>query len=315
MLQLLAKNTCLFALTALVGGAALAQSPLPPGTAPFSGEITVRYTPTFESHCTVKKHEKKPGEFFGSLETTSVTGGVFEDSQGVLKLSSVADTGALYMRLLITLKEDGSGFASNELELQVGRPGLTAEDKKSLPIITDPRIKELMFNTIKIGLGRTVEFPLRLGSDMSMTDVCKIFPQGRTTTKAGRYEVIGTAAIRGRESIIYDGEETFTCTLADKQFTMQMKGWEAIDRQSGLLAGLSQAVVMTEQGGNVTTSTEDRECVISGSLTRTPKAISPGSSGVKSIEQRLIELKTLMDKGLISQEQYEQKRVEILKAL
>jgi hypothetical protein len=50
-------------------------------------------------------------------------------------------------------------------------------------------------------------------------------------------------------------------------------------------------------------------CVISDT-TRTTAA----SSG-KSLEARLTELKGLMEKGLITQEQYEQKRADILKAL
>jgi len=282
-----------------------AQSPLPQGTAPFSGEITVRYTPTFESRCTSKQYEKKPGEFFGSRTTEIVTYGVFEDLQGVPKLSAVTNVGANYMRIVLGLKPDGSGFASNELEFQTDIP---------MPTEAKDMMKEILSNMMKKNLGLDIEFPLRLGSDMSM-DICELFPQGRTIKKAGRYAVIGMATIRGRESIIIGGEQTFTCTIADKQLSMQVKIWRAIDRQSGLSAGSSLAGVSTEPGQGNTTFTDDTECVISGSLTRAPKAISPGSSGVKSIEQRLIELKALMDKGLISKEQYEQKRVEILKAL
>jgi len=299
------KKSLIVALTALTTGITCAQQALPPGTAPFSGEITVRYTPTFESRCTVKKYEKKPGEFFGSRETMIGTSGVFEDSQGVPKLSMVVNVGANYFRLLIGLKEDGSGIASNELEIQTDM-SMTAEAKDMM--------KEVMFNMMKKD-AMSIALPLRVGSDMSIDNICEIFPQGRTITKAGRYAVIGMAAIRGRESIIISGEQAITCTVANEQMSMKMKGWRAIDRQSGLTAGSSGAIVATAPGQDNTTSTEDHECVISGSLTKAPKAISPGSSGSKSIEQRLSELKSLFDKGLITKEQFEKKRDEVLKTL
>jgi hypothetical protein len=49
-------------------------------------------------------------------------------------------------------------------------------------------------------------------------------------------------------------------------------------------------------------------------LTSNPKPIQ-NNAGAKSVEQRLFELKSLMDKGLITSAQFEQKRIEILNSL
>ena len=64
----------------------------------------------------------------------------------------------------------------------------------------------------------------------------------------------------------------------------------------------------------VFTNTDEHECLISGSPTR---SITPSADIAvpKSAEQRLVELKALLDKGLISRELYDSKRAEILRSL
>ena len=66
-------------------------------------------------------------------------------------------------------------------------------------------------------------------------------------------------------------------------------------------------------------SSDDRSCVISGSpvvAQRPSDAPSVSSPSINpSVAQRLKELKELKDQGLITQDQFEKKSAEILKAL
>jgi hypothetical protein len=84
--------------------------------------------------------------------------------------------------------------------------------------------------------------------------------------------------------------------------------WESIDLQSGLNSDSGSHMRLKMSNIPDIDMKTVSSCVISDTA---QNAAAPSG---KSLETRLTELKGLMEKGLITQEQYEQKRTDILKA-
>ena len=296
----------LLVLSMLLGGGVSAQAPRPVGVTPFSGEISLRYTPTFESRCTIRKFEKKPGEFFGTRSNQSASIGVFEEAPGKPKLAYTLDLGANYFRMVLGLNDGWTGISQDEPVFQTDI-ALTAKDDADLG-----KMKVFLSSTFKKFVGLLFGTPLRFGAEVPTGDICELFPDGRTTSSGGRYSVLGLAQIRGRASIVFGGEQLQTCNFQGRQLDIKSKGWQAIDRESGLISSQSLAyeasATGTGTGTGVFSSTEDHECVISG-------APAFATNNRASVGERLVALRALYEKGLITLEQFQTKRDEILKAL
>lgn len=279
------------------------QRPPPAGTAPFTGNLEVRYTPGFEARCTKVAFERKDGEPRGSEATSDEVWAVFETAPRQAKSSMAKDK----FRIVMGLNENGTGLSSPNLEWETELPRSTDEMK----IAKDGMAKfgESFYKNIR--------FPtsMRMGSDRSPSNFCEVFG-GRAISKTGRSPVaIGVAPIRGRDAIVFAGEGTITCAFErTNRPSFRFQGWEAIDIQSGLPSDSSAYIeVISETGVPISDTTEDKKCIV----TSTTSPLSPPLVGAvvgKSVEQRLTELKSLIGKGLISKEEYEQKRGDILKA-
>ena len=288
----------------------MAQQSLPSGIVPFNGEITLRLTPTYQARCTTKKHEKKPGEFFGTRSTEIGTIEVFENPAGELKQSIVIGDALNYFKIILDLKDDGSGFLPKEAEYQTNVKASDKELQQFEPI-------KQMINRMSEISGWAIGIPLRSGRIVPQGDVCKILPGAQGTDKrTGGFRVLGTTTIFGRESVVLSGQESISCGLPGTSLNMQSKGWWAFDRQSGLSIASSTVTVASVPAQNDNfTGTEDRECSITAAPIVTQRASKPVPGVSTTNEQRLMEIKSLLDKGLITREQYEQKSAEILKAL
>ena len=298
---------CAALLTPLIFDTAFAQQAPPRGITPLTGEITLRYTPRFESRCSMKSYEKLPGSFFGSRKTETSATGVSEESPGVSKLWMDHHAGANFVRMTFGLNGDGSGMGTDDPTLMSDLP-VTAADKDAFS-----KMMQDKSGVFRKAMESVIGVPLRQGFAIRR-DMCELTANAKGEGRTGQYSVMGVAEIRGRESVVIGGDETETCVLPNGRFTMQLKGWYAVDRQSGLPAGHSLAANVNV-AGVIVTGTEDNECVINGIALRAPQAQPTVAPAVKSAEQRLTELKLLLDKGLITQEQYELKRAEIVKAL
>lgn len=290
----------------------LAQQPLPPNIIPLNGEVILRLTPKHAARCTAKKNETKAGEFFGTRSTDFSTVEIFEETPGTLKLSFVVGDAINYFRILADVKPDGSGLLLTTPEIQTNiQP--SEKDRQQFEAV-----KQILMKIPKMG-SFAIGVPLRQGIAVSLGDTCQLLPGASGTEKrSGGYSVLGKTTVMGRESIILGGEESVSCFLPGTSLNMHIKGWWAIDRQSGVSAASStfSTASVTGKSGEATTS-EDRECVVTGEVSSSAKGQSPGvgkMSTPASSEQRLLELKLLLDKGLISKEQYEQKSTEILKS-
>lgn len=319
-------RSLLFALTALAAGVTCAQQPLPSGTAPLIGETIVRYAPTFEARCTIKKFEKKAGEFFGERTTERLTASIYEESPRLLKYSMAVEAAGNYFRMIFGLESDGSGFATTEPAFHVKQSefdpwlsidDITGKEKEAFVLFRQFLRTAMQKGSSYTGIGK----PLRQGSIVS-ADMCGVFPQGKTNSASGAFTVVGTTVVQGRKNLIISGGQNLACTFADQEIKMEIKGWYAVDMQSGLLGAQSLVGSTVVPSKGSATSTDDRECVITQPLAQVivqlPAKTEPpaaAASDSKSVEQRLTELKSLLGKGLITREQFEQKRAEIVKGL
>jgi hypothetical protein len=309
------KKIIFIGLLALIANASIAQEPLPSSVSPVTGEITIRYTPKFESRCVSKTYQRKDGEFFGTHSSQVGEYSVFEESPGVVKLSLGTKMGANNLRVITGVNDDRSGFAATEPEFQSDIQ-MSPDDQKQLP-----QMKAFLFKTMKAAMGIGVGIPLRQDSNISI-ELCDVIPGVREQSRSGNYSLIGTSSIKGRESVIFSGEKYAECVVRENQgmlrigelLKFRIKGWQAIDRQSGLPSDHSFATVMTIGEGSMTT-TDDKKCEITGAPSLASQGSNSVTSGIRNSEQRLIELKSLLDKGLITREHFEKKRAEILEAL
>lgn len=308
-----------FALAAFTATVTCAQQAIPSSTVPLNGEVMVRYAPTFEARCTANKYEKKSGDFFGERKTETSTSSIYEDSPGATKYSVISEMAGNYLRMSFDVEADGSGFSPTEADLHVrsseGAPWVNVYDIQGSEKEDLIKVKQFLTDVVKnSGSYSWVGKPLRQGSVVS-GDMCAIFPGGRAKSSLGMFAVVGTAAVQGRDSIIISGSQNLACTFLGQELKIDVKGWYALDIQSGLLAAQSfvSRGTMTSKGDWA--STEDLQCSINGVPTKKDRATVSVTPDSKSVEQRLTELKSLLDKGLITQEQFEKKRLEIIKTL
>jgi hypothetical protein len=328
------KRIIFLALSVVICGIALAQEPLPSGITPLNGSVTLRYAPKFESRCTIKKSEKKPGEFFGTKITESGFTEVFEES-GRTKLAVKITLGQYFVRMIFGLEDDRTMAGMTYIDIQSNFEAFNKSKEKSgkfflgllkrmsgaaaygrslkqgTRFYTDAISSMFGKDAGEIGTTESAESAGNTGYD----SVDKLFSEIQIQVKSDDFAVIGTANIRGRESLIFGGEIVVEVGKGDNRVSVTSKGWEAFDLQSGLKTGSSMLMVVGNAEKGVTTSTDDYECSITGTPTKAPQSRPSNAQDAKSAEQRLIELKALLDKGLIIPEQFESKHTEILKSL
>lgn len=285
------KKINALALAMLFASGVMAEVSLPYGIAPVNGEIRLLYRPGFESTCILKNESD-----LKDVPTEAVTK-LFLDSLGRMKFEMKMDK----FSVTADINHDGSAITRGSLKFitedQATNEGLSEifKDLENLYITYSP-----------------VGKPLKQNSDLSASDICEMFPGGGRSNFFSTFKrkIYGVVQIHGRPSLILKSDIDTNCTLAKLgQVTISGYSWESFDLQSGLNSDGGGHMLLkmgsdSEVNMNTTTS-----CVISD----TAQATSAPSG--KSLETRLMELKALMEKGLISQKQYEQKRADILKAL
>jgi Short C-terminal domain len=289
------KQLYLFILSVILPTGVKAESTLPYGITPINGEIRLLYRPGYESTC-ISKNEADPNE----VPTESVSK-LFLDSAGRLKYEMKFDKGSV----IAAINNDGSAITRGSLKF-VTKEQPTEEQPVNEFI--DKLFKDLENLFIDLSpLGKI----LKQNSDLSSSDLCKILPGGRSSFfSTFKRKVVGVVQIHGRPSLIIKSEIDTTCTI-DKIGNVQLGGygWESYDLQSGLNSGTGDNILI-KMGSNSDLNIKNQTSCI---VTETAQAKTAPSE--KSLESRLTELKALLDKNLITQEQYEQKRTDILKSL
>lgn len=272
----------------LFANSVMAEVSLPYGITPLNGEIRLLFRPGFESTCTSKTEPE--------TETQESVTRLFLDPAGQLKLQMKADT----FTLNADVKHDGSEVIMNSFKFDSGD---NKGDKYIAEIIKG---FENLYTTFS-PIGKH----LQQDSELSAANLCEIFPGGKSSFfSTFKRKVSGIVQIHGRPSLILKSDIKTSCTI-DKLGQIAISGyaWESFDLQSGISSD-SGSQMLLKIGSNPEVNMKTvSSCVI----TDTTQAIAiPGG---KSLEGRLVELKTLMEKGLITHEQYEQKRNDILKSL
>lgn len=290
---------------------AFAQRAMPEGIQPFGGSLVIRYVPTHKSQCVARIYEKNKGNLFGSRKTSNIDYEVFRGQAGDLKYSttlsgSFADglSSSDYIRLIYSIMDSG---------------GLDVENPIFQTNINFPQDQLMMLkNTLgKLGLQYSwlINQPLRYGQVLQSPDLCNAFGKSfnldlKTLKREGGVRVVGTGLMLGRENIFFSHDESISCGIDSFRIELKNSGWGALDIKSGHLGGSSKMGTLVFQG-DLNTSEDDYTCKVSGVL-----AESNNTSADKGIiEQRLKELKSLFERNLISKEIYEQKTLDILKAL
>jgi hypothetical protein len=302
------KPSSLATLSIFVSTASFAQQPLPKNLEPLTSAIIISYTPKFDSRCTTKTYEKKSSDLFGAWTSAKNNYSIYEDVSGELKYAGGGEYGSgKFVRVVASLKPGGMGFGSS--------PPIF-ETNEDLPADAKATIQTVLENGLKNG--GAVSFigkPLTQGFS-STPDFCQIFSLG-IQVGSGTMTVLGSAVIEGRKSLVVSGAQSFKCLPANGIGGLNMKysGWHAIDMQSGLPIASSSAIELIQPSGEIVKSTEDTQCLVTGALARTQQPASFPTLVPNGNELRLLELKKLLDMGLITQEQFEQKRIEIVRAL
>lgn len=282
-------------LAMLFASSVMAEASLPYGITPLNGEIRLLFRPGFESTC-MARDESDPKE----VPSESVTK-LFLDASGRLKFQTKMDK----FTVLADVNHDGSAVLQDSFKFDFG-------DQINNEAIANEFIGKMLKNLGKAYIAYSpIGKSLQQGGDLSATDLCEMFPGGRSSFfSTFKKKVSGLAQIHGRPSLILKSDIKTSCTL-DKLGQMEISGyaWESFDLQSGLNSD-GGGYILLKMGSNPEVNMKMvTSCVISEAAQAT--AVPSG----KSLEGRLVELKALMEKGLITQEQYEQKRTDILKSL
>ena len=302
-------------LVSLSAACVFAQEPLPLGVAPLKGKIQLLLVPEFESSCTIRTTEEKDGESGKTQKSSTSKYKIFEDSSGIRKAAIRLDIDEHFVQLTFDVKANGAGFLPKEPIMQFDSMQFDSkmlDADKSMSMFAD-FFKKISKNMTKAS-EKYFEQAFQQGSEIAYDNVCELFG-AQTKVQNGHSAVVGTAIIRGRESLVVSGDQTRTCVLGNDQLIFQVRGWEARDIQSGLPIAASSSVITKDKNGK-TSGTEDIECSIVGDVSKTTLgATSANTISVKSAEQRITELKSLLSKELITKEQFEKKRAEILNEL
>lgn len=261
---------------------ASAELPLPSPIFPIASGTVLRLVPNSQATCTK-----------GS--STAIMR-VQREQTGKLSLIASSELDGKNTEFILPLNADGTGLSSEDPQFNFDK-ALPDEALKIMKPMLAAVAKQSLF-----AIGR----PLSQNQSIVVVSesICSIFPQGSTKAHRGSFKVMGVALIRGRESVIFKGEETLTCQMNGTVLPeLRMSGWSSVDKLSGLYSDTSFTIKMDES-----TSTDDTECVFADEN-------RPSAPAQRSAEQRLLELKSLLDKGLINQGQYESKQKDVLKSL
>ena len=275
---------------------------------PLAGATTLYLTPAFTSTCKRTVVEKKG--WFPTKSVSQIAVATSEDISGKPLLTFVTGENGVEVKLVIGVSPSRASLTGmNSFDIRrtgtavwTNSESLTGKDKEYIDSLKQMVTYMVENSSSMYALGK----PLRQGMVVG-GDACRLIPSAMTLTSSGGFSVAGTATVNGRNSLVFKGTQSETCAIANQTLSITVNGWYALDLESGLEIAQSNFAEM-KLGSTSWTTENQSDCQVSGNAT-TPAV------GTRSVEYRLIEVKSLFDKGLISAEQLEQKRAEILKSL
>lgn len=294
---------------------ASALEPLPSNLIPMKESLSLRYAPNFETTCISSKNQKLKTDLFGSNETTKYGVALFQDSGNNLKIKFKENLDDDVFTFLAEIKSDGSGLSEKEpiIEFKTSTK-INDEDLQNIKSALAPTFKK----TFKNEIGTTIKQDSKIKIDWC--NLMNVIPGINFRTAIDDFSVKGLSNINGRDSVVVSGVLTCNGTLKNTKASLQIKGWYAIDIQSGLeITNHYETILETKDISG--TEKQDVVCDIKGQpsqrvISTTPPVLIDLSKNIdKSASQRLTELKELFDKNLITKEIFEQKRNEIVNNL
>lgn len=294
------KKIILVASLACASAQVLAQRPFPEGVTPIAEPLVLRYQPHHTAKCIENKSEKAVGDFFSKNSTETTSTEVFSDGDTTKVGLNIELEDGGFLRFIFTTNEDGTSIVAGEPEFQTNLK-LSEKDKDDVGQVK-LLFSKIMRKAFEVGvMGK----PITQGYQLAQ-DFCSVFGATTLTTK-GDAVAIGTSKIRGRNSVIFKQEISSTCLFSEGELSFRTTGWSAYDVESGLSVdsvGEGEVSVSGKKGS----FTSDKVCTVAGVL-ETPTPIA------NKVDQRLVELKGLLDKGLISKDEYDKKRSAILDSI
>lgn len=298
----------------LAANVTFAQQPLPQAIRPLNQELLLTLNPSFTASCTKNTSEKKDGAA-AVASSIKMTVNTFEDPQGNAKYSLVIPLDRFFFKMIVDLppaRTSLTGLVSLEIAEYERGPWKDTETLKGKDKEEITKVKELLgflFKSLNsvLAIGR----PLRQGTLIS-TDFCSYIPGASTQSSSGGFAVIGLANLNTRENVVLSGSLTSACYIGTDKLEMGVQGWYAVDAESGIISNQAYTTKISLRSKGTTTTVESVNCSIDGTLSK-PRTQSPAGTG--SAEQRLIELRSLFEKGLIGSEHFKKKQAEIVNGL
>ena len=310
----------------LVSGA-YGQEALPNGVQPSNLSGTFSYKPAFQGACTIKLGARNSSSWGWTRNETGVLTAVSEVAKDkhVYSVLIADKRDNSEMRMSFALGDNGGSFVSEKIESRSYPGAVWAEAplyvKRQDEPASDRDIPYQVWQAL-LALHDSDLSTKFIGQSLAQGGSIKaaICPGSAPSSVVGGFSVIGKTQLSGRSVLIVAGEASEECYFDGHNVAVTDKGWAAIDVHSGLLVKQSTKRVLKSQNKMFEgESSDDRSCVISGSpvvAQRPSDAPSVSSPSINpSVAQRLKELKELKDQGLITQDQFEKKSAEILKAL
>lgn len=298
----------------LTANVTFAQQPLPQAIRPLNQELLLTLNPSFTASCIKNTSEKKDGAA-AAASSIKMTVATFEDLKGNVKYSLVMPLDRFYFKMIVDLppaRTSLTGLVNLEMAEYESGPwkdteALKGKDKEEITKVKE--LLEILFKSLNsvLAIGR----PLRQGTLIS-TDFCSFVPNASTQSSSGGFAVTGLANLNNRENVVLSGSLTSACYIGTDKLEMGVQGWYAVDVESGIISNQAYTTKLSLRSKGTTTTVESVNCFIDGTLSKS-RTQSPAGAG--STEQRLIELRSLFEKGLISKEHFEKKQADIVNAL
>lgn len=273
--------------------------PEPPLT-PIGAQVDLRYRPTFSAICKDKSEKKEKGDWFTKkAESTFLKSVVIEKGIPLVKLEITG--GREYFRFAMQL--DDSGKPTNK------RP--TFETNAQLD---EPAKMVVEALTLSIEKGVPSFFGKKISQgEQFKTPACALFGASTQGEPTGDFRALGESTINGRKSIIFGGTHNETCYANGKALNFTVSGWFAYDLESGLELQSSSKVEATSfEGQPLFYEIKNAICNVQGQLI-VPEKANPAARSDR--QNRLGELRKLLDDGLIDKTQFDKKAEEILRSL
>jgi hypothetical protein len=267
--------------------------------------ITLRLVPNATVRCT------KTEQFNLGLERTpakseQTTFYLAKNSSGKTRLGVGSDSSDL--KIFFSVRTDGSGLVKTDPEVETNAQ-MTSVEKTQL-IEPQRAMLDIFIDFYNSSLGKSLQQDVSIPWDMP--DICAVFAGSPgVRNNAATLKVVGKALVNNRQTLIALGESKNICNIQNNKLQIDVNGWYAFDITSGMPTNRYEEIKATIPVLGVVSGTTTHDCTVVGNIT--PRNSSPLNS--RSIEDRLLDLKSLYEKGLITKDRYENRTSQILENL